>query len=182
MLFISGYFRYRARQSGEVIPRAREGKPAVLGRLLFAAPLFLSIFAYMLNPQWMAWSSLLLPDWLRWLAAAVGLAMLPMIYWMFRSIGKNISETFLTKESHVLVTHGPYRWIRHPLYTFAMIGLISLSLLAANWFMLLLSCLAFIGIAAFVVPREEAELGRKFGEAYRVYQERTGRFIPRLPL
>ncbi len=38
MLFISAYFRYRARQSGEAIPRAREGKRVLLARLLFAAP------------------------------------------------------------------------------------------------------------------------------------------------
>jgi protein-S-isoprenylcysteine O-methyltransferase Ste14 len=89
------------------------------------------------------------------------------------SIGNNISETFLTKEKHVLVTHGPYRWVRHPLYTTATIATISLSILAANWFMLAMACVAFIGIAALVIPREEAELVRKFGDAYREYIQRT---------
>ena len=94
-LSISGYFRRKARQSGEAIPRAREGKLVLLSRLLFAAPLFLSIFAYMLNPAWMARSAISLPTWLRWLVAAIGLAMLPLVYWVFSSIGNNISETFL---------------------------------------------------------------------------------------
>ncbi len=121
-----------------------------------------------------------LPTWLRWLGAAVGLANLPLIYRVFRSIGANISETTLTKEKHILVSHGPYRWVRHPLYSAATIGLISLSILAANWFMLAMACVAFAGIAVVVVPREEAELLRKFGIEYQEYMQRTGRFAPRL--
>lgn len=181
-LSISGYFRYRARQSGEAIPRAREGNLTMLTRFLFAAPLYLPIFAYMLNPAWMAWSSIPLPVGLRWLGAAVGLGALPLVYWVVSSIGNNISETFLTKEKHVLVTHGPYRWVRHPLYSTATIALVSLSILAANWFMLAMACVAFIGIAALVIPREEAELIRRFGDEYREYVLRTGRFAPRLRL
>jgi len=181
-LSISGYFRRKARRSGEAIPRAREGELVLLSRLLFAAPLYLSIFAYMVNPAWMAWSAISLPTWLRWLAAAVGLAMLPLVYWVFSSIGNNISETFLTKEKHVLVAHGPYRWVRHPLYAAATMSLVALSVLAANWFMLAMAGAAFLGIAGLVIPREETELVQKFGDEYREYMERTGRFAPRLHL
>ena len=52
----SGYFRRKARKSGEVIPRLREGKLTLLLRLLFAAPIYLSFLAYMVTPEWMAWS------------------------------------------------------------------------------------------------------------------------------
>jgi protein-S-isoprenylcysteine O-methyltransferase Ste14 len=177
---ISSYFRRKARRSGEAIPRAREGKLVLLTRLVFAALLCLPIFAYMLNPAWMAWSAMPLPSWLRWLGAAVGLGSLLLLYWVVSSIGNNISETFLTKEKHVLVTHGPYRWVRHPLYAAAMLAFGSLSILAANGFMLAMVCVAFLGIAALVVPREEAELIRKFGDAYRAYMLRAGRFTPRV--
>ena len=112
----------------------------------------------------------------------VGLAMLPLLYWVMISIGKNVSETYLTKETHVLVTHGPYRWVRHPLYTVATIVLVSLSVVAASWFMMAMALVAFIAIAVFVVPKEEAELIRKFGSEYREYQKRIGRFAPRLSM
>ena len=181
-LSISGYFRRKARRSGEAIPRAREGELVLLFRLLFAAPLYLSIFAYMVNPAWMAWSAMSLPTWLRWLAAAVGLAMLPLVYWVFSSIGNNISETFLTKEKHVLVTRGPFRRVRHPLCAAATMSLVALSVLAANWFMLAMACGAFLGSGGLVIPREETELAQKFGDEYREYMERTGRFAPRLHL
>ena len=61
-------------------------------------------------------------------------------------------------------------------------SLVALSLLAANWFMLAMACAAFLGIAGLVIPREEAELIQKFGDEYREYMERTGRFAPRLHL
>ena len=160
----------------------REGKLVLLSRLLFSAPLYLPIIAFMLNPAWMAWSAISIPIWLRWLDVAVGLGMLPLIYWVVSSIGNNISETFLTKENPILVTHGPYHWVRHPLYTVATIWLISLSILGANWFMLAMTCLAFMGLAVLVIPREETELGRNFGNEYQDYMKRTGRFVPRLYL
>jgi len=181
-IFISGYFRRQARQSGEVIRRAQEGRFILVLRILFAAPLYLSILAYMINPNWMNWSILRLPDWLRWLAAAVGVGMLPIIYWVMCSIGRNVSETFLTKANHALVTHGPYRWIRHPLYSVSTVILVALSLVAANWFMLAMAALIIFVIAFVVIPKEEAQLLLKFGEAYREYQHRTGRLVPRLSL
>jgi protein-S-isoprenylcysteine O-methyltransferase Ste14 len=42
---------------------------------------------------------------------------LPAALWVFSALGRNVSETVLTKGDHELVTAGPYRWIRHPLYT-----------------------------------------------------------------
>ncbi len=179
---ISGYYRRRARQSGDVIPRAREGKLSLALRLLFAAPLYLSLLAYMVNPEWMAWSSVPIPAWLRWAAAAVGLGMLPLLVWVFRSIGRNISETVLTKADHALVTQGPYRWVRHPLYAAATAAFLSLGVVAANWFMMAMAVAALLGVRLIVVPREEAELTRKFGEAYREYRKRTGALLPRVKL
>jgi protein-S-isoprenylcysteine O-methyltransferase Ste14 len=177
---ISIYFRRQARQAGEVIRRADEGRHILVLRVLFAAPLYLSMLAYMINPDWMNWSTLRVPGWLRWLAALVGVGMLPMVYWQMRSIGRNISETFLTKENHVLVTHGPYRWIRHPLYAVSTVILVALSLVAANGFMLAMTVLSIFIVAFFVIPQEEKQLILKFGEAYREYQRRTGRLLPRL--
>lgn len=181
MFAISGYYRRKARQAG-VIRRAQEGWPMVVSRILFAAPFYLSALAYMLSPSWMAWSMMPLPNWLRGLAALVGLGMLPAVYALFRAIGANISETYLTKTDHVLVTHGPYRWVRHPLYSTATVIFVALSIVAANWFMLVMALLQTAMLALVVIPREEAQLTQKFGAAYRTYQQRTGQLVPRLSL
>ena len=177
---MSAYFRRKGRLSGEAIPRGREGAAAVLLRILLAAPLYLSMLAYAVNPGWMAWSSLPVPTWLRWVGVVVGMALLPLLAWVFRSLGNNISETFLTKERHRLVTHGPYRWVRHPLYGAASVAFLALGLVAANAFMLLMGVLAFVAVALLVVPREEAELEAKFGGSYLEYRRRTGLLLPRV--
>jgi protein-S-isoprenylcysteine O-methyltransferase Ste14 len=176
---ISVYFRHRARQQSGKIPRQREEKTLIFLRLLLAIPLYLSMLVYMINPSWMAWAALPLPEWLRWAGAILGIATLPLIYWLFSNRGKNVSETILTKERHELVTRGPYRWVRHPLYSTASLGIFALGLLAANWFMLLMIFLIMIMLPA-LVSQEEAQLIEKFGDAYREYMKRTGRFLPRV--
>lgn len=180
--FISGYFRRKARRSGGVIPRAREGKLPLFLRFLFAAPLYLSFLAYIINSEWMGWSAVPLPAWLRWLGAAVGLSMLPTLYWVVSALGRNISETVLTKEDHMLVTAGPYRWVRHPLYSVSTVIFVSLGILAANWFMTLMALLIIIAVVMVVIPKEEAQLLRKFGAEYREYRKRTGMLAPHVDL
>ena len=128
----------------------------------------------------MTWSAVPLPVWVRCLGAGVGVACIPLLGWVFRSIGRNISETVLTKESHELVTTGPYRWVRHPLYGVGSTAFAALSLVAASWFMGLFVLLAILAVIAFVIPREEANLERAFGADYRAYRRRTGRLLPRL--
>ena len=99
---------------------------------------------------------------------------------MLRSIGSNISETVLTKERHQLVTAGPYRWVRHSLYSVGSTAFAALSLIAANAFMGLFVALAVAAVVAAVIPREEANLERVFGAEYRAYRRRTGRLVPRI--
>ena len=176
---MSGFFRRRARQTG-AIPRSREGGWSLLVRLLFAIPFYLGMVAYVVNPRWMDWSALPLSASIRWVGVALGLAMLPLLYWVLRSIGRNISETVLTKTDHQLVTHGPYRWVRHPLYTAATAAFLALGLIAANAFILVMGVVIFAAIALLVVPREEAELAGKFGAAYAGYKQRTGALVPRM--
>jgi protein-S-isoprenylcysteine O-methyltransferase Ste14 len=176
---MSGFFRRRARQ-GEAIARSREGGVMLGLRLAFALPFFLAMVVYIVNPRWMDWSALRLPEAARWAGVVIGLAMLPVLYWVLSNIGRNISETVLTKSNHALVTHGPYRWVRHPLYAAATIAFLALGLIAANAFILVLGAAIFAGLALWVVPKEEAQLEAKFGQAYAAYRVRTGAFLPRL--
>jgi D-alanyl-D-alanine carboxypeptidase len=179
-LSISGYYRRRAHKESGAIPRSQETLGLRIGRSVIALPLFLGIFAYIINPGWMAWAALPLPTWLRWIGVIMGLLSVPSAYWVFTSIGRNVSETVLTKRDHALVTVGPYRWVRHPLYTTGMTLLLAIGLMAANWFMLGLTLIAVVALRFGVVPVEERELIAKFGDQYRNYMLRTGRFLPRL--
>ena len=91
--------------------------------------------------------------------------------------GKNLTDTVVTRREHTLVTHGPYRWVRHPFYDVVLLWGLSVSLLTANWLMALLGLSAF----AMMVVRtriEEEKLIDRFGDEYRTYMARTGRFLP----
>ncbi len=110
----------------------------------------------------------------------LGVGVMPLMYWLFSTIGHNISETVLTKQTHELVTNGPYRWVRHPLYAVAPLMLIAVSLLAANWFIGGMTLIALVLIVLVVIPKEEANLIETFGDDYRAYMKRTGRLFPRL--
>ena len=180
-LGISAYHRHKARRDGGGIARSVEGPLLILLRLGFALPLALALLAYMIHPPWMAWSAIDLPVAFRWVGVCLGLVVVPLAWWVFRSIGRNISETVLTKEHHELVTDGPYRWVRHPLYTVGLVLLTSASLLASNWFIGGMTVMVFVLIHAIVIPKEEANLIGFFGDAYLAYKQRTGRLLPGVP-
>jgi len=80
-------------------------------------------------------------------------------------------------EDHRLVTWGPYRYVRHPSYLGYFLMFCGFFLLWLN----LIALLPLIAIPGYVkaATREEELLIRRFGEDYRRYQERTGRFFPR---
>ena len=175
---ISGYYRRRAR-SEETIPRSAESLPLRLSRVVFTLPALLLMLAFVLHPPWIAWSSLAVPAWSRQLGVLVGLAVVPLNVWVLRSLGKNVSETVLTKGSHELVTAGPYRRVRHPLYTSGLLMLGALSLIAANWLLAALTLGGIVLFSTIIIPREEAELVKKFGDRYETYKRDTWRFRPR---
>ena len=177
-LGISVYYRHRARRTGDVVARRREGVGLMFARAAGGLLLWGSVFAYLLNPGWMAWSVWPLPVWLRWLGVVLGLLTVPAAWWVFSSIGRNVTETVLTKADHALVTTGPYRWIRHPLYTMGGALFVAVGLMSANWFILGVTCLAVALLRVVVVPREEQALVAKFGDEYRAYMNRTGGLVP----
>ena len=80
-------------------------------------------------------------------------------------------------ESTDLVTHGPYRWVRHPFYMTAALLMASVTLLTANW-LIGASSLLVLGLLAIRTPKEEQMLIERFGDDYRRYMARTGRYFP----
>lgn len=179
-LAVSTWHRRRARRDGGTIPRRSEPAGLIAGRLLVALPLFGVVVAWLANPRWMAWAALDLPPWAGWLGVALGLLVVPTLDRVLAALGPNVSETVLTKPDHRLVTHGPYRRVRHPLYTTGIALFLSLALIAANAFLLAWTLVALLAIRLVVVPREEAELEARFGEEYRRYRARTGALLPRV--
>jgi len=108
--------------------------------------------------------------------AAVGLA---FATWTLRHLGRNITDTVVPRKNAVLVTSGPYRLVRHPLYTFGTVAGLALGLVAANWFFWA-PLLLLWPVLAFRTRKEEAMLLERFGDGYRQYMQRTGKFLPKI--
>ena len=177
---ISFYYRLKAdRESGEKLSRKADGTVMMTIIRIGGLILWLSPLVYLINPAWMAWSKVGLPDWIRWLGVGIGVVNTLGIYWLFSSIGTGITPVSATRKEHKLVTSGIYKYIRHPLYTFGSTMFIAFGMMADNWFIGALGILAFIAMA-IRTPKEEANLIEKFGNEYREYMKRTGRFLPKL--
>ena len=83
------------------------------------------------------------------------------------------------KEGGRLVTHGPYRWVRHPMYTLFFLQATGILLLTRNWFIGGVYILGLSLVMIARVAREERTMLEKFGDAYRAYIQTTGRFLPK---
>jgi len=105
----------------------------------------------------MKWSTIDLPESLRWLGVALGVLGDLLAYWVFTNLGNNVTRTVVTRKSAQLVTSGPYRWVRHPLYLMGLIGYIGFALLAENWFIGLATMLVFL-VLVRRTDKEEAKL------------------------
>ncbi|HEY5729390.1 MAG TPA: isoprenylcysteine carboxylmethyltransferase family protein [Anaerolineales bacterium] len=177
---ISSYFRRKAdKETGESVSRKVDGSALMYVIRIGGLVLWLTPIAYLINPLWLAWAKLGLPEWARWLGVVLGVFCTFGIYWLFSSIGSGITPTSATRKEHQLSTSGPYRYIRHPLYTFGTTFFISFGLMTDLWIVMGFGILTFI-VMAIRTPREEANLVEKFGDEYQEYMKRTGRYLPKL--
>ena len=99
--------------------------------------------------------------------------------WARWNLGRNWSDKVVLKVDHELIRSGPYRYLRHPIYTGVLLafagtaltigelrGLLALAALAANYYV--------------KATREEKVLAANFGEAFAEHKRRTGFFLPGL--
>ena len=172
------YYQIQARHSGPA--KQFESSLNIALRAMGGLAGFAILILYLVKPDTLAWASLELPAWLRWPGAALGAAGVLLLVWVHRALGRNFSGTLHLRVEHTLVTSGPYRWVRHPMYTAFFGVVLSFFLLSANW---LIGGIFIGGIAAVMISRvakEERVMADRFGAGYQAWAARTGRFLPQL--
>jgi len=178
---IRAYYHKKATNSaGEVT--YKEGPWHNWLRKMVGIPFMLYFLFFLIRPSLLDWARFPLPLWAQWVGLALGLASLPLIWWVQWALDINFSVTLHVRDEHTLVTHGPYRWVRHPMYTVLYIHLLAILLLTANWFVGGIFLLMQTVIIALRLNNEEATMLEKFGDDYREYMKHTGRFLPKLGL
>jgi protein-S-isoprenylcysteine O-methyltransferase Ste14 len=113
-----------------------------------------------------------------WFGAAVTVAGLLLAVWARRNLGGNWSGTVTLKEGHELIRSGPYRRIRHPIYTGILVAFLGTAIAVGRVAGLI--ALAVVWASFWVkARREESFLGQEFGTAFDAHRERTGMFLPK---
>ena len=99
---------------------------------------------------------------------------------MLLSLGRHSSHRIQIEKKQSLITKGPYRFVRHQLYSSLLLLHVSSFLLASNWFI----GLTWLGIYSlflvFRIPKEEAVLLGEFGELYQNYMKVTEKLFPKI--
>ena len=183
VLLMRFFFMFRLRRAGQTIMPDQQAVERE-GRGLFAfrlASWFLMIgilVSYALNLAWLTSLHIAFGDGLRWLGFALGLVSIAFWTWTQAALGKQWSPQLRLREGHYLITTGPYAHLRHPMYA-GMSGFgIGLALVSANWVFVALTILIWVGLVVRV-PQEERMMIDEFGETYRAYMRRAGKFLPR---
>ena len=100
--------------------------------------------------------------------------------WSIHHLGGLFRAIVVIQPDHRLVTTGPYRYLRHPSYTGALVAALGFGIALGHWTSAVILVGGWaIGIA-YRIRVEEAVLRGAFGAAYEVYSARTRRVIPRL--
>jgi protein-S-isoprenylcysteine O-methyltransferase Ste14 len=175
----SGFYRARAERLGGRLPTSIEGRPAASLRVAIGLVVVAAIVAPIVAPSWAGIITVPLPPGVRLLGLGLAIAAWPFLWWTLATIGTGISPSVSTRADATLVTSGPYGLVRHPLYSGGFLAFLGLGLS-------LQSIPLLIGVAILLwwlpqrVRREEANLTTSYGDGYRAYCHRTGRFLPRL--
>jgi protein-S-isoprenylcysteine O-methyltransferase Ste14 len=176
---VMAYYRLKSQATGEKLDRWQEGRFIFFTLRPVGVAAMLGLLAFMINPSWMAWSSVQLPEWARWTGVALGALAGALLIWTLRSLGPNLTDTVVTRKEHTLITSGPYRLVRHPFYDAVGLAVLANSLTTANWFLFVAGSLAIL-LLIVRSATEEKHLVARFGGSYRAYMERTGQFVPRI--
>ena len=174
-----GYYVRKHGEEQNTLKKREEGLVSKIAGLLGIVG-FVTIVIYSVKPDWISWTSLSLPLWMRW--AGVGMALLgfALLQWAQNTLGKNWSDTPRMIKEQSLITSGPYQYIRHPIYTAFLLVLGSTLLISASW----LIGIAWIGMTVLEIASrigfEENLMLEYFGDQYREYMKQTGRLLPRL--
>jgi protein-S-isoprenylcysteine O-methyltransferase Ste14 len=165
---------------GGIIPRSRRRGATIRyedknSRLLITLSMLLSLtVAFLFASAGIA----VLPSWAFYLGIGLMIAGILLRQWSIAVLGRYFSRTVGVQEGQAVVDRGPYRLVRHPAYTGALLTMVGLGFVLQSWGAVLV-LIAFFGVAfGYRIHVEEGVLTSKLGDAYVAYAQKTKRLIP----
>ena len=164
------FFSKSTKRRENLMQRIEHLLPAMVGFALIFREGFRG--AWLTRPIFVAGPTLLL------ICVAVTVLGLLFAVWARLALGANWSGSVTIKTNHQLIRRGPYRWIRHPIYTGMLAALLAVAITQG-----LVSGavgFAFVFFALYrKARREESFLSQEFGEGFTQHRQHTGMFLPR---
>ena len=140
---------------------------------------FAGLILYLLSPPWWTWTIIPLGEWIQWSGIAIALVPIFFLIWVHRHLDRQWSIALELREDHQLITSGPYRYVRHPMYLGIFVYTMGLMMVSLDVLVVL-----FFAFTIWVnyrrIPREEQMLIQEFGDEYIEYIKRSGRLLPQL--
>jgi protein-S-isoprenylcysteine O-methyltransferase Ste14 len=181
---VAGYYRRTAVKQGTkrdatAETKAREGGSRLKVRRLAGVVMIGGALLYVLYPPFMAWLSLPIPTAVRWFGIGMAVVSLPLLAWVLQALGKQWSRNLQLQDDHELITDGPYKRVRHPMYTIIFLTMSSLAFISAN-LLIIIPAVVAMGAIYSRIDKEEAMLKEAFPGQYEQYMNRTGKLLPKL--
>jgi protein-S-isoprenylcysteine O-methyltransferase Ste14 len=179
MMAIRVYYQSKVlRDSGRL--EIREGAPSLIAGSIAALVTIVFGAEYIVSPGFFRFAYVLAyPNGVRWLGALILAGGIVLLWASHHHLGRSFHSLVVAKEDQVLVETGPYRLIRHPIYSAYMMNYVGGGLLAGNLVLTVVPVISFAVLVCLRMGKEEQVLIDKFGGRYVEYMQRTGRLIPR---
>jgi protein-S-isoprenylcysteine O-methyltransferase Ste14 len=156
-------------------------RESIVQRLTYILPIFIAVFLlYNARTDFGFLGIYFVPHTLEveWIGVAVMVLGLAIAVWARVHLGTNWSGVVTLKEGHELIRTGPYRNIRHPIYTGILIGFLGTAIVNGQVRGLL--ALATIWASFYIkARREEKLLTQEFGPKFDEHRQHTGMFLPK---
>lgn len=166
--------KYKEVAKKNIVGETRE--KVLLGLIMLAMGLLPWFWIF---SSWFSSFDMNLPIEVRYAGIALSLFSLWFFWLVHKTLGLNWSPALEIREEHTLVKAGPYKRIRHPMYTQIWLWSIASLLIISNWIVGGAGLVVW-AIAYFTrVPHEEKMMMDEFGEQYEQYKKETWRIFPK---
>jgi len=160
--------------------QARESAGSRISYIIATVAAFYALFSGEIPFAWMQWRILPRTPWIEVLGVVLTVAGLAFAIWARAYLGGNWSSSVTLKVGHQLVRTGPYRWVRHPIYSGIILAMIGTAIERGKLRGVVAVVLLWIGFT--IKSRiEERLMVATFGPDYQDYSRSTGALFPRFP-
>ena len=158
--------------------KRREPRGERLIQLVFMVAAYFLMFNDQFSRGWLTTRFLPASPSIGKFAVTVTVVGIALAIWARWHLGENWSATVTLKEGHELISSGPYRYMRHPIYSGMLLAFVGTALALGEYRALI--SVGIVVVAFYTkAKKEELFLTQEFGEKFREHSRRTGMFLPK---